>query len=135
MAAKGKSGRKGGTPLVEWIAGGIGLLLVLLLMGIIASEAFSAKGDRPPMIEARVGEISPAGPGYVVELLLENRSTATAAAVEVEGELLQGDRIVATSGATIDYVPGESTRGAGLYFAEDPRHYRLDVRVLGYAEP
>jgi uncharacterized protein (TIGR02588 family) len=135
MSAKGKSGKKGDTPMLEWIAGGIGLLLILLLMFVIASQAFSGGGDAPPMIEARVGEISPAGSGYVVELLLGNRSTATAAAVEVEGELLDGERVVATSSATIDYVPGESTRGAGLYYAEDPRRYRLDIRVLGYAEP
>ena len=128
-------GREGGTPALEWIASGIGLVLTLGILASIGWEAVQGSGDAPPALEVSVERIIPSGHGYVVEILAHNRSSATAAAVEVEGELKEGGRTVATSSATLDYVPGESDRRAGLFFTDDPRAHQLEVRALGYAEP
>ena len=62
-------------------------------------------------------------------------AAATAAAVQIEGELLDGERVIATSQVTLDYVPGNSERRGGLFFREDPEAHGLKVRALGYAEP
>jgi uncharacterized protein (TIGR02588 family) len=132
---KGAKGNAADTPALEWIAAGLGLLLTLAMLGTIGWEMIAGGGDRPPAIEARIERIVPTGGGYVVEIALRNESPATAAAVQVQGELTKPDGEVATSGATLDYVPGESTRHAGLFFKEDPRLGRLEVRTLGYAQP
>ncbi|RXZ64575.1 hypothetical protein [Pelagerythrobacter rhizovicinus] len=122
-------------PLLEWVAAAVGLTLTLAVLGALGWEGLESAGDDPPAIDAEIRRIVPVRPGYVVEVELRNRSSATAAAVQVEGELTAADGAVATSTATVDYVPGDSTRSAGLFFADDPRLHRLEVRALGYAEP
>jgi uncharacterized protein (TIGR02588 family) len=124
-----------GTPLLEWIASAVGLLLTLGILGSIGWEALTGGSGEPPAVDVAVERIVPTGHGYVVEVRARNRSSATAAAVQIEGTLKQGGREVATSTAIIDYVPGESDRRAGLFFMEDPRGHQLGVRALGYAEP
>jgi uncharacterized protein (TIGR02588 family) len=42
---------------------------------------------------------------------------------------------VESSEVTIDYVPGEATRRAGIYFSRDPRLHRLEIRAKGYDIP
>lgn len=128
-------GERSRPPLLEWIAAAIGLLLTLAVLGALGWEGLKGSGRNPPAIETQVSRIVPTRAGYVVEIELRNRSSATAAAVEVEGELTKADGTTATSTATVDYVPGESTRNAGLFFKDDPRRHRLEVRALGFAEP
>ena len=124
-----------GTPLLEWIAAGIGLLLTLGILGSISWEAVKGGGEAAPAIEVTVERVTPVAAGYVVEVRARNHSPATAAAVQIEGELDKGSAEPVTSSATIDYVPGESDRRAGLFFTDDPRAHKLEVRALGYAKP
>lgn len=125
----------GSAPALEWIAAALGLLLTLGMLGFIGWNALRDTGTSPPAIEVRVTGIVPAANGYVVEVAAENRSPATAAAVQIEGELKQNGRSIATSQTTLDYVPGHSERHGGLFFQLDPRAHQLEVRALGYARP
>lgn len=122
-------------PPLEWIAAAIGLLLTLAVLGALGWESLKGSGNRTPVIETSISGITPTPVGYVVEIELHNRSSVTAAAVEVEGELTKADGTVATSTTTVDYVPGDSRRNAGVFFKDDPRRHRLEVRALGFAEP
>ena len=123
------------TPLLEWIASGVGLLLTLFMLGAIGWEAASGGADRPPSISVSVGRMMPVESGFAVEVVADNRSAATAAAVQIEGKLTRSDGSVETSSVTLDYVPGDSTRKAGLFFTGDPRRSRLEVRTLGFVRP
>ena len=131
----GERQQENGTPLLEWIAAGAGLMLTLGVLGSIGWEALQGGGEAAPAIEVTVERVMPVAAGYVVEVRATNRSPATAAAVQIEGELDKGGAEPVTSSATIDYVPGESDRRAGLFFTDDPRAYPLEVRALGYAKP
>jgi uncharacterized protein (TIGR02588 family) len=122
-------------PALEWIAAAVGLLLIAAMLGILGWEALKGNGKHAPFVEVSVEGVTAAAGGYIVEVALRNRSPSTAAAVEVEGELASGGRTIETSSVTIDYVPGESTRRAGLFFSHDPRDLEVDVRALGYAQP
>lgn len=124
-------------PALEWVASAVGLALTLAILGIIAREAYQGPGDEPPMVEVRSERIVSAGGGrgWVVEFVAVNRSRSTAAAVQIEGRLSSDGREVATSGATLDYIPGRSERTGGLFFAQDPLAHDLKLRALGYAEP
>lgn len=64
-----------------------------------------------------------------------NRSDKTAAAVVINGRLLEGAREVASSEVTIDYVPAGSRVGAGLMFSESATGRRVEVRAVGYRDP
>ena len=132
MAERRKAAK---TPALEWAAAGIGLLLLLALLATIGLEAISGETDEPPAIAVTAGLVAAAPGGYLVEIEATNASGATAASVEVEGALMAGGAAVETSSLTFDYVPGHSRRKGGLFFAEDPRRHRLELRALGYQEP
>ena len=122
-------------PLLEWVASGIGLLLILGLLAVIGREALSREAEQLPAIDVEIRRILPAGSGFVVEIEAVNRSGGTAAAVEIEGALKSGGTSLETSSATLDYVPGHSRRRGGLFFREDPRRHRIEVRALGFQTP
>lgn len=123
------------TPALEWIASAIGLVLVLAVVAVIGREALSGEAGQVPAIEVAAVRVAPAGSGFVVGFDALNRSGGTAAAVEIEGVLKDGETIVETSEATIDYVPAHSRRAGGLFFREDPRRHALELRPLGYQTP
>ena len=120
---------KPNAPLLEWIASAVGLVLTLGVMTIIARDAFNNSADMPPDIEVTVREQQQLGGRWLVRFDAHNRSPVTAAQVTIEGVLPGGE----TSTATIDYIPGRSTRGGGLVFTTEPRDVRL--RPLGFQDP
>jgi uncharacterized protein (TIGR02588 family) len=119
---------------LEWIVAAVSTLVVLGAIGLLLREAFG-EPDTPPEIQIAVEEIVQTSSGYVVEFWAENRGSTTAASLAIEGELLQDTVSVETSSVTIDYVPGEARRKAGLFFSSDPRRYTLDIKAKGYDEP
>ncbi|HYD13039.1 MAG TPA: hypothetical protein VEC11_09340 [Allosphingosinicella sp.] len=116
-------------PVLEWIASAIGLLLTLGVVAVIARDAFNGSAGMAPDIEVVVREQQQVGSRWLVRFEAHNRSPVTAAQVTIEGALPGGE----TSTATIDYIPGRSTRGGGLVFSTEPRGVRL--RPLGFQDP
>ncbi len=111
---------------LEWAMGGLGLLLVLAALAVIAVEAFGAR--EPARLEARLGEIRPAGDRWLAAVEVRNLGGETAASVEIEGRL--GD---ATAHAVVDYVPAHGEDRVTLVFDADPR--AAAVRVAGWSRP
>ena len=127
--------KRSGTPLLEWVASGIGLLLILSMLALLLREALSGEAGQLPAIDVAIRRIAPAGSGFVVEIEAVNRSGGTAAGVEIEGQLKSGGASIETSSAVFDYVPGHSRRSGGLFFREDPRRHQIEVRALGFQTP
>jgi len=121
--------------LVEWIAGTIGLVLTLSMIGFIGYQALVGREKAPPALEVRVGSIQQAKAGYVVQILASNRSRQTAAGVEVEGVLQRDGAQIERSSMSFDFVPGHSQSRGGLFFRNDPRSGTFSVRPVGYHEP
>ena len=123
------------TPLLEWIAAGVGLLLTLGVAGVIGREALNGETDELPVIAVATTRIAPAASGYVLGFEASNKTGGTAAAVEIEAVLTDGDAIVETGKATLDYVPGHGKVKGGVFFAKDPRRHHLQIRALGFQIP
>ena len=134
MAAKATPGLVRRTPLAEWAAAGAGLILTLAVLGYSLWEAARADGAHPS-IAVRAAGVSQNAGGYLLEVEARNASLATAAGVQVRGELSRGGAVVEESRVTFDYVPGRGRARGGLFFEHDPRAYRLTLRPEGYAEP
>ena len=114
----------------------MGLLLIVGALVFLTRAALAPR--TPPDIVVRVDSVSALSAGYLVHFTARNRGSETASAVQVEGVLSPppgggGDTL--RSDITLDYVPGRSTRGGGVYFARDPRQGRLELRARGYASP
>ena len=122
------------TPRLEWLTASFGLLVVLATLGLLSYQAF-AVGESPPVIVNRVMAVRSVAGGYLVQLEVRNKGGETTASLTVEGTLKEGQRLIETSEATLDYVPGHSSREAGLFFSTNPEHYQLELRALGYQEP
>lgn len=117
------------SPLLEWIASAVGLVLILGVAAVIARDAFNGSADMAPDIEVVAKAPEQVGSRWLVRFEAHNRSPVTAAQVTIEGALPGGE----TSTAVIDYIPGRSTRGGGLIFGQEPNGVRL--RPLGYQDP
>ena len=136
MAATKLSGDgKGDAPLLEWIAAGTGLVLTLIMLGVIGREALNGETQQLPVITVVATAISPAGSGYVVGFDATNKTGGTAAAVEIEATLKDGETVVETGKAMLDYVPGHGKTRGGVYFVKNPRQHKLEIRALGFQTP
>jgi len=114
-------------PVLEWIMGGLGLLLTLAVLAVILREAMGPGG--PPLIEPRLHAVH-GGPGqWRAEIRVRNTGHETAAAVEIEGTLG-----AETASATIDYVPAGGEETVTLGFEADPRA-GLRLHARGWTEP
>jgi uncharacterized protein (TIGR02588 family) len=114
-------------PLLEWIMGGLGLLLTLAVLAVILREGLAPGG--PPVLQPTLHAVH-GGPGlWRAEVEVRNSGAATAAAVEIEGVL--GDE---TASATIDYVPAGGKETIVLGFEADPRA-GLQLHARGWTEP
>jgi uncharacterized protein (TIGR02588 family) len=118
----------------EWVAAAVSTLLVLGVVGYLLYDAV-ARPRTPPSIQVVADTVLQSGGLWLVEFRASNGGHETAAAVKIEGELMQGDSSVESSEAVLDYVPGRSVRNGGLFFQRDPRAYRLELRAHGYQEP
>lgn len=116
-------------PWLERCAAILGAVIALSLFGVLGWEATEDSAG-PPWVSVGVERVVATRGGYTVEVRASNRSNATAADVVIEAEL-GGER----SEATLDYIPGRSSRTAGFFFAHDPRRGALKVRALGYTTP
>lgn len=122
------------TPLLEWLAAGLGLILALGVLGFIGYHAIWG-AESPPQVTVEVQQVRPFEGGYLVEIRARNRGGSTAAQVRIEAELRNGGRVVETGGTMFSFVPPDSERQGGLFFKRDPRGLRLDVRAAGYTRP
>lgn len=121
-------------PRIEWIAGTIGLLMLLAVIAFLLYEVATDEG-RPPQMTIKIEEITPAGEQYLVQFSIQNSGDETAADVLIEGTLHEGETLIETSEATLTFVPAGSTRKGGLYFAENPADFALEIVAKGYEQP
>lgn len=128
-------GKPSEIPLVQWAAAGFGMLVFAAMLALLAAEEFRSAPTVPPMMKVDPVRLIAGDGEYVLEVIVRNRSRKTGANVQIEGDLSDGSVNVETSNATLDYVPGESHRPAGLVFKRDPRRFHVDLRVTGYERP
>ena len=124
------------TPLWEKLAGLVGLLLVLGVLGFLLYEA--AQPQTEAEIVTEVQSITPQAAGYLVKFAASNRGRTTAAAVLLEGALYDaagGGEPIETAEMTFDYIPDQSDRTGLLVFERDPRQYNLRLQVKGFMDP
>ena len=120
-------------PLLEWIVAGLGLILTLGALGVLAMDL--GQPASPPELSARAVGITPVATGFQIEIEVANAGRATAAGVEIEGVLTPPSGPAETAGASLDYVPGSGAETLTLMFRTDPRAGDLELTVRGWSEP
>ena len=119
--------------ILEWIVAAIGLLLVLAVVAYLVMQS-TREHDGSPMITVRQDSVIALGDGgHLVHFTAENRARTTAAAVAIVGELGDGPDAEARR-ATLDFLPGRSSKRGAMAFRRDPRG-GVRLRVEGFQEP
>jgi uncharacterized protein (TIGR02588 family) len=121
-------------PLLEWLVGGIGLILIASVIAVLIYRAVSVS-DSPPDLVLEVISVEQNRSGYLVTARVRNTGASTAEGVVIEGEIKDGLQILERSHTTLDYAPPRSEKRAGLFFTRDPRRFDFQLRALGYEEP
>ena len=119
---------------IEWATGMISALVVAATIGWVAYEAWTY-ADMQPELSIAITERRQTEGGYRVAFDIANKATATAAAVTVRGEILDGGNIVEDADVTFDYVPAESKSSGAILFSQDPGAREVRVRAVGFIEP
>ncbi len=122
------------TPVAEWTAATLGLVLTLAVMGYALWEGVTDRAG-PPVLTAVAESAEPSAGGYVVPLAVRNDSPTTAASVEVTATLDLPSGQSEEREATFTYVPGGGEAKGGVVFRSDPAAGRLTLTVGGYEEP
>jgi uncharacterized protein (TIGR02588 family) len=118
----------------EWVAGAVGLVLVLGTVGFIAYNALTTEPSVPAVTVEHVGTERTPG-GYVVEFRARNSGGATAASLAISGTLYDGSTEIETNQVTLDYLPPRGERQGGLIFQTDPAVHELRLEAEGYVDP
>lgn len=122
------------TPVLEWIASGLGLVLTVAMVGFLVREAL-VEGDGPPALTVAAEAPVATEGGFVVPFAVRNASPTTAAAVDVVGSLQRDGRVLEERRFSFTYVPGGGEARGGLIFQNDPATGELSIRPEGYEEP
>ena len=117
----------------EWLVLALSVLALGVLVALIVYDGVTAKED------ARLGvllaEPRRVGAQWVVPLSVTNRGADAATSVDVEVDLLEGERKLETSTVTVSFAPEGSEVDAAVVFSVDPAGRQLEARVLGYELP
>jgi uncharacterized protein (TIGR02588 family) len=126
--------QRGTIPASEWAAAGIGAALVLASIAILVYSAATSQ-DSPPRLALRVDSIQATGDQFLVLIEIANEGGSTAADARIEAELRQQGTVIEHSETTVDFIPRNSKRQAGVFFGRDPRTLELTLRTSGYRDP
>jgi uncharacterized protein (TIGR02588 family) len=127
--SKTKRGRRDDVPLLEWIAGGIGLFIVAGTLAFIGYELYLGQPDLPDL-RIEVERAISRSDGHSVRVVVRNAGRRAAESVIVEG--VAGE---VRSEAQLDYVAGQSQETAILVFPGGADPASLTVRIVGYTTP
>jgi len=121
-------------PMIEWITGAVASAIVLGMLAFIGYEAVFGDGA-PPALRVTVAGTRSSPGGFAAEVTVANESSQAAANVLVEGVVRGADGTEIRSDATVDHVPGFSSRRATLLFPGPYANEAVRVRVRGFTAP
>jgi uncharacterized protein (TIGR02588 family) len=121
------------TPLLEWIAAGLGAAVAIFIVGYLVWDGLTG-ADEPADLVIRVDRVEAATAGFRIDLTVTNLGGETAAEARIAVTAAGGDE-QESGEITFDYVPGHSSRRGSLMFRSRPDPAALAARVLGFREP
>lgn len=134
MSEEEPRGHAHGISRWEWLVAALGLSMLVATIWILLAARFDLP-RRPPDVAVRVREVVRVSNGWLVRIEAENAGDETAAGLRIQGALARAGAAPEQAETQLDFLPGRSTRRAGLFFAADPRAGRLELRAVSFQEP
>jgi len=117
----------------EWFVAAVGAVLLVATLAFLLHDALSASTPAQPAIS--ILDVQRQQGRYVVRLRVDNAGERTAARLRLHATLSDAGTVLEEAETEFDYVPGRSSREAGLFFRNDPRVHTLQVVPRSYQEP
>lgn len=134
-AKKGRAAaRKSGTSVAEWIVAGVSCVALLSVLAYLVVGGLTTQDGVPRIVVLPMRTMAGNG-GHVIEFSASNQGDKSVAAVEIKGELRNGEAVVEQSSVVLDYIPQNSERRGALTFTADPAGHELHLFAGGYVEP
>lgn len=121
-------------PASEWVAGGIGLALVLGAVAFTVWEG-ATQSRRPPDFTIRVDGIEPRNGRHLVLFTVRNTGDTTAAQVTIRATVSRDGAVLERSETTFDYVGAGATRRGGFVLGPDPGALTLEIGAVSWTIP
>ena len=133
-AGDGDAQGEGSTSPWEWVAAGVGLLLVAGTLAFLIAHALQDTRT-PPDPLASVVHVQPQDGRYLVRVRVFNRGALPAARLRLVATLREGQRTVEEVETEFEHVPAGSVREAGVFFVHDPAGLQLELSARSYEQP
>jgi uncharacterized protein (TIGR02588 family) len=126
--------REEAPPLSEWMVAAVGLVLLVFSLGYLTFQAFTSPHTAPVPVVELLG-IDQQGNRFLARVRVSNRGPTTAERLSVAGQLKRQGEVVEESATEFEFLPGGSSREAGLFFSRDPRAMQLELFARSYQKP
>ncbi len=121
-------------PASEWVAGGIGLALVLGAVAFTVWEG-ATQSRRPPDFTIRVDGVEPRNGRHRVLFTVRNAGDTTAAQVTIRATVSRDGMVLERAEATFDYIAAGATRRGGFVLGPDPSAQTLEIGAVSWTIP
>lgn len=121
------------TPLLEWVAGAVGLVLFL---GVVVITLINGiKTTTPAAFTVQAVNQFQAADGYHVVIEVVNTGDQTAAAVKIGAYLKRAGGETEARDVEIEFLPPHSRRSASIVWPADASGIEIGFEVLSFREP
>lgn len=117
----------------EWITFGISVAILLVVVGLIASQAVGSDSSALPRV-LRTGPVERRGDRFLVPVEIRNEGGGTAETVQVTAELTLGEETIEAD-QTVEFLAQGERAEVVFVFEDDPASGELDIRVSSYTVP
>ena len=119
--------------MLEKIFTVLSLILIVAVIGYLIKESIST--ETPPAFQLEQADPIKRGQFTAVDVFIENVGDQSAKAVNITGEIAVRGQEPLKAEATLDWLPGRSTRQTTLLFPGDTPTTKPQVEVVGYEIP
>ncbi len=119
---------------MEWVALVVSVIAILGLVGFLVVDGLTHP-ERRAILGVVVHPAEPSRETFQVPITLRNDGNQPAENIDVEVVLKGGERDIDTGSVSIPFIASRSSVEAVVVFAEDPRRFPAEGRVLGYEVP
>ncbi|MBW4467235.1 MAG: TIGR02588 family protein [Pegethrix bostrychoides GSE-TBD4-15B] len=118
----------------EWITFALSALIVVGLVGLVLLS-WVTQSHEPPILSVQIEAMRVRDGQFYIPFTVENTGGDTAEAVQIVGELRQGEQIIENGEQQIDFLASHEQQSGAFVFTQNPQMGRLSLRVASYQLP
>lgn len=124
-----------GTPPIERVLAGIGLVLLLAVVVVLLHEALTQPPDPLPRIRLALDRVAASGDGWLAVVRVHNDGEAAAVDITLSAALDRPEGSAEALETDLAELPPHAERRVAFHFESEPTAAGLRLRVVGFTLP